>query len=265
MATAIDTGHRVFTLGSVFSRGFGVMGGAATTVFGLSFIFSAIPQAIWGYIMPSFLVGVTPADFARIYTVSILGGVIMMALSLIVQGALVKVVTGHAEGRSVPLSDCIAIGVRKALPLLGLTILAFIGCMIGFILLVVPGIILALMWCVAGPALVDEGLGVIESFGRSRYLTKGARWKIFGLFLLLLVIMWIGMLVVGLVAMATGGAQAAVMAMSGQNPTILMTVVGLIFNTLFTGFWATLLTALFVELRNWKDGLDPGNLEEVFS
>ena len=47
--------------------------------------------------------------------------------------------------------------------------------------------------------------------------------------------------------------------------TIVSVLIGLIFNTLLVGFWATMLTSLFVELRNWKDGLAPDNLAEVFS
>jgi hypothetical protein len=39
------------------------------------------------------------------------------------------------------------------------------------------------MWAVAAPVVVAEKAGVIGALSRSRELTKGARWKILGLFL----------------------------------------------------------------------------------
>lgn len=265
MATQIDTSGRVFTLGNVFNRAFGVMGGAAATVFGVSFLLYAVPQAIWSYILPTFMVGVTPVNFAAFWGLTLVGGLIMTALYLIVQGTLVRAVVASGEGRPASLAECLDRGIRMALPLLGLSILAWLGIMAGMTLLLVPGIILGIMWSVAAPALVDEQTGIIAAFGRSRYLTKGARWKIFGLVLLLLVIMWIAVMLLGVLLMALVGMSATQLAMAGRVPTALMTLLSLIFNTVLIGFWATMLTSLFVELRNWKEGLDPGNLSEVFS
>src|SRR3546814_14393610 len=64
------------------------------------------------------------------------------------------------------------------------------------------------MWAVVAPALVEERTGVFGAFGRSRELTKGARWKVFGLELILLVAMWIVTLVFGLLILRTNTAEA---------------------------------------------------------
>ena len=61
------------------------------------------------------------------------------------------------------------------------------GVMIGMILVIVPGIILLLMWWVYIPAIVVEGKGIIGAFGRSRELTRGRRWHILGLAVIVLV------------------------------------------------------------------------------
>jgi hypothetical protein len=47
------------------------------------------------------------------------------------------------------------------------------------------------IWFVAIPACVIERLGVLQSLRRSRMLTKGKRWQIFGIFLLLLAVSWV--------------------------------------------------------------------------
>ena len=58
--------------------------------------------------------------------------------------------------------------------------------MIG-LLLVIPALILYVMWFVAIPVCVVEQLGPFRSLGRSRQLTKGHRWKILGLLLVILI------------------------------------------------------------------------------
>src|SRR5215211_4657425 len=59
-------------------------------------------------------------------------------------------------------------------------ILAAIGIGIGLVLLIVPGLILITIWAVVAPAIVVEGAGVIEAFGRSRDLVRGNGWPVFG-------------------------------------------------------------------------------------
>jgi len=53
------------------------------------------------------------------------------------------------------------------------------GILIGFVCLIVPGIILALMWSMIGPIAVVEGKGIIATFRRSKELTTGALRDIF--------------------------------------------------------------------------------------
>ena len=65
--------------------------------------------------------------------------------------------------------------------------LAWILTFIGFLLIVIPGIILTLMWIVSTPSMIVEDKGVFDSMSRSSELTKGNRWRILGVGLLLLI------------------------------------------------------------------------------
>jgi hypothetical protein len=67
-------------------------------------------------------------------------------------------------------------------------LLAGIGITIGLILIVVPGLFLITIWAVIAPVIVLERVGVFESFGRSSELTKGNRWRVFGVLVLLFII-----------------------------------------------------------------------------
>jgi len=75
--------------------------------------------------------------------------------------------------------------VRDRIPtVLGLSIVMGLGIGLGLVLLIVPGIILALMWSLAVPVAVLENKGVGESMTRSSQLTKGNRGRIFVIWLL---------------------------------------------------------------------------------
>jgi len=57
---------------------------------------------------------------------------------------------------------------------------------LGTVLLIVPGVILYLLWFVALPSMMVEGLGVFDSMGRSADLTRGLRKKILWIVLIIL-------------------------------------------------------------------------------
>ncbi len=77
-------------------------------------------------------------------------------------------------------------------------ILYGIAVVIGFILLIVPGIILLLRGSMIYLVLVDEGLGPIETLKRSFVLTKGHTFKIFLFFLVLMLVNIAGFMLLGL-------------------------------------------------------------------
>ena len=70
---------------------------------------------------------------------------------------------------------------------------------IGLVLLVIPGLIIAVMFGLYGWALVDKGLDPIEALRHSSRITQGHRWQLVGFFLaaLALNILGVVLLVVG--------------------------------------------------------------------
>jgi uncharacterized membrane protein len=134
--------------------------------------------------------------------------------------------------------------------------------MIGAVLFLIPAVVLFLMWSVATPALVAERIGVFSAFGRSRYLTKGARWKILGL----LIVIWVVLLIIsGVVSAIT----LAIGAQSMLNPAapvpVPVLVLGVIIGTLTTAFTSTTMTSLYISLRDWKDGPQANSLADIFA
>jgi uncharacterized membrane protein len=187
-----------------------------------------------------------------------------LVMAMIVQGAIVRATIANSEGRRAGFAESLMAGLRVAVPLVLLAILIGLSVLIGFIFLIVPGVMLYVIWSVASPALVEERVGVIGALRRSRYLTKGARWKIFGLELILLIAMWIVTAVLGFVMIASSGnVQAAALSLPGLSLGWL--IGNAIAATLINAFWSTVQTSLYVDLRDWKDGPQGSHLENVFA
>jgi hypothetical protein len=110
-----------------------------------------------------------------------LTGLLSFAGAELVQGALAEVVRDAHEGREpAPPAELFARTRPVILPLLGATLLGAIGVGIGFVLFIVPGILLWTLWSLIVPVIVYERRGVLESFSRSRQLVRGHGWTVFG-------------------------------------------------------------------------------------
>jgi len=68
---------------------------------------------------------------------------------------------------------------RRLLPLLGASVLAGLGLALGFVLFLVPGLVLMVWWSLLVPAVVLEGHGPRAALRRSRELVRGHGVKVF--------------------------------------------------------------------------------------
>jgi hypothetical protein len=123
-----------------------------------------------------------PFDAAAV-GVLVLGGLVLMLGNTLCNAALLRGVSQTYLGSSISVGEA----YRKVLPkLLALIVAAFLVgllTMIGFILLIVPGVIILLRFAVTVPAIVVEDVGATRGMGRSWRLAAGNTGKILGLFL----------------------------------------------------------------------------------
>jgi hypothetical protein len=107
------------------------------------------------------------------------------ALSVLYQGMVVELVRDVQDGRRDHSVGKLIRGVEPVFwPLLAVSILFGIAVGIGFVLLIVPGLILLVIWAVVAPVTVLERPGVFAAFGRSRDLVRGNGWNVFAVTLL---------------------------------------------------------------------------------
>lgn len=251
-------------IGRVISQTFGVIGRNFVTFFLLTLLLSGVPTAIVEYAQA----GQISADggFAfnlNYFTTLAIGGITGIITACILQGALVVATVQDMNGARPNISECLTTGLRVFLPLLGLSILLGLAIAAGFVLLIVPGLMMLCAWCVAVPALVADRTGVLGAFSRSADLTRGSRWRIFGLLVIVFVIAMIIGAVVGALSVAaafgTTGLNAAQIA---RSPVQIVS--SMLITTLSTMVSSTGVAVLYVELRRLREG-GPQWLADIFS
>jgi hypothetical protein len=143
-----------------------------------------------------------PLAFGLFLIVAVINGALSHSLLLVPLGLAVSVVAGTLyQGMVVGLVRDVQDGrrdssagelVRSAtpvvLPLIGAGILAGICIGLGFLLFIIPGLILLTIWSVIAPVIVVERSGVFAAFGRSRALVKGNGWQVFGVIIVVFLI-----------------------------------------------------------------------------
>lgn len=177
------------------------------------------------------------ADDALAAFWGLVGLVVALVGSLWVQGALTATVANVRDGRAEEDIESTYRRVRPTLiPLLLAGVLAGIGILLGFILLIVPGLILLTRWVLVTPAVVLERLGPTDALRRSWNLVRGHSWTAFGVIVVTLVISAI--------------AQVIFVGVFAFLPDFLQNWIGgLIANSLVTPFVALSWTLMYFHLR----------------
>ncbi len=139
-----------------------------------------------------------------------LSTVVFWILSTVYQGFVVQLVKDIQDGRrDSSVGDLIESVTPVLGPLLLVSLIFGIGVAIGFVLLIVPGLILMTIWSVVAPVTVLERPGVLRGFGRSRDLVRGNGWNVFGVIVLVYIAVVAASLVVGIIASPLGSGGRA--------------------------------------------------------
>jgi len=125
-------------------------------------------------ILTTLLIGAAPA-------LGLLALVIALAATTLFTGMIVELVADVRDGRR---DATVGQLLRAVRPVFGKLILvgvvAGVGIAIGFLLIIVPGLILLTIWSVAAPVVVLESPPGLQALGRSRELVRGHGWQVFG-------------------------------------------------------------------------------------
>lgn len=240
-------GKRRFDLGRVIERTFGAIGAHALPLLLMSLVFVGLPQAALAWGQAQWLE--TGSDVVTagvgVWLTSLVVGVVC---NVIMQGVVTHTVIADLQNRKAPLGESLGVAMKSFWVLLGVGIVAGLAMMLGLILLVVPGILIFLVWLLAGPVVVAEGAGVGRALQRSRDLTRNHRWWLLLLTVVYFVISWILGIIISIAAMTATGFQA------GVGLSVVTLVIAPASQAISTLLWASIIAATYVELRTVKEG-----------
>lgn len=132
------------------------------------------------------------------------------ALSVLYQGMVVKLVQDIQDGRR---DHSVVQLLRSVEPvfwqLLAVSLLFGLGVGVGFVFLIVPGLILMVMWAVVAPVTLLERPGIFAAFRRSRELVRGNGWNVFGVYVLVFVAVAIVSVLAGIASDSLGAVGRA--------------------------------------------------------
>ncbi len=166
-------------------------------------------------------------------------------------GALTFAVFQAIRGKNIAVGEALSAGFRRIVPLLGVAICSGLFVFVGFLLLIIPGIIFMCMVYVASPVCVVEQEGVFASMRRSRELTKGYRSTIFGIVVLMFLLTVAIGAGVGFLAFGISSVAFTFIAVSALQ-------------LVATAWAATAAVVAYYHLRSIKESIDVDEIARVF-
>jgi len=247
VAVAANTFEGGFRVGRVLSRAVSVFSRRFPTFFIVTLV-AASPLILMPMASPK--PDTDPAQASLLAGITLVLFIVLLMLSMVSAAVVLHGTFQDMRQRPVSLIESLKVGLRRFLPLTGLAFLASLLTLLGFVLLVIPGLILYTMWFVAVAACVVERTGPCASLRRSQDLTKGHRWKIFGLVVLILLLSFVNPIL-----------QMPLKAAGGETVALIFTLIWTSLGSIFSSIVAAV---TYYDLRAAKEGLDIEQIASVF-
>ena len=178
--------------------------------------------------------------------------VLMSLIYLVVQGALLSALDRFATRGELSVGDALSVGARRLPSMIAVGVLSFLSIMVGFILLIVPGIYIWGIFQLALVALIVDGVGITESFGVSRRLIKGHWWRS-------VTIVTVGIIIVFVFTLLAGVVNGVVVALTRFDPAVVLVVepaVGAIVNVFMLPLLPSISLCMYYDLKLRSEGQD---------
>jgi len=217
--------------------------------------FGLLALALSGPISDGWSIGEPPSTHFEV-TTAVMFGLLIAAVSLLVvplvTGAMVRAVADTYVGQRPAVGGAYGYALRVIWSLLLVALLQALVVCVGFVLLIIPGVIFAVRLIFATSALVVEGVRGRAALRRSWELSRGSFWRIVGT-----------MLVVGiLLGIVAGVFQLPlfffllVLGPSTTASQIPLAITSSIGQVLTVPFSTTVVVLLYFDMRVRKEGFN---------
>jgi hypothetical protein len=184
-------------------------------------------------------------------------------LNQFVMAAEIKVIEQEYVGNNVGVGRAIVFAFSRFVPLLLASVVFDVFMVVGFMLCIVPGLIVMCMYAFASQTVVVEGAGPFQGLDRSAKLTVGFVGRILGLVLVIVVVRFgVGFGVDWALDQVFPAVERVIDADKLQvdktNPTnrVIQTLLSALITILITTFGTICLTLTYFDLRTRKEGFD---------
>jgi len=255
MFMAVTAGSQL-RLGDIFGASFQVLSRNAAAFGVLALLFSVPWELYWDY-----AIYFADDDFADLHPVaeaaqSIALMVAETALTGLATGVIAYGTFRDLSGEPADFLMCVRRGLALVAPVIAVVLLSSLLIFAGSLAIVIPGLIIyTILWLVV-PVTVIERPGIVESLRRSSELTKGYRWQIFGIILILGVT---GGVILGLIEEVIAPSDDATFA-----NLLPYALVSLAATTVLTAFEAVATTVTYYKLRAIKEGVGAFETARIF-
>ena len=261
-----------FTLANVFSRAFSSLAKGFVPLLAITLLFYLLPNL--GLVAAlRFGMGITlgtPQAFEGGHIgISLAVMLLTYFFTFVHMGATYEICVLTQAGKPAKLGEVVMHALANAFPIFVIYVLCALIWIFGGFLLFVPACIFGTWFSVVVPAYVTEKPGIFGAFSRSRALTKGHRWGVFGLWALMVVILYIVTIIVELpliVPIFKATMQAAATGRRAVPPTMPLAVTAVI-SVVFSALWVVILSinaSVYSCLRAEKERFSSATVEKIF-
>jgi uncharacterized membrane protein YesL len=175
---------RKLSFGEIFDQSFRLMRHQCVPL-SLGFVALYLPMSMASLALASNAFG----------AISILLSCVFFALVPLLQLIVTIMVAEAYVSKPISYRNAMSRAKPIAVPYLGTTFLMSLGLLLGFLLLIVPGVYLFVAWALIGPICAFERLFGTAALRRSRDLTQGHYWRVFALFAIIVPPSWMASIV----------------------------------------------------------------------
>ena len=233
---------RAMSVGEILDAAFTVYRERFGLLMGISIVFLGLPTLINVYVELAGGVIAQPGPWFVAFLLSSLGWLPAAA-------GIIWVISESVLGRAPELGASMRLGLRRMGRLFVAGLAMYIVVLLGFVALIIPGVIIACGYAVVVQVAVLEDLGsATDALGRSWALTKGYKGKAFALALAFIAIFSVPFIAAGAVAAFVPALAAPV------------TAAGQLLSFVVTPLFACVFTLFYYDLRVRQEGFDLDHL-----
>jgi hypothetical protein len=206
---------------------------------------NVVVRVVTALMTPDFTGSFSITGSLVMFVIGIIGLLVMLVVSAYVQSASVFVAIRDAAGQPTTAAEGLRLGAGRALPLLGWGLLAGILTAIGFVVFILPGVYLMIVFIVLGGVVVVERAGIRRCFTlvNPRFLPTAGR---------ILLAALVGIVYFAIVFLVTGGFSLSVSVIGAVVRPILLIPVGVV--------GTAVVVVTYAELRFHERGVNTGTL-----